>query len=393
MARLAEVIDMRVWKASKKQSRRRGLPRQRRQLRCERNVRKAVVALCRAYRRRGMSRREIARRIRLSESTLRRWELQWRRDRMDLKPRGRPPDVADRETRKEVLVMMAVLGPDVGLPTLRHEFPDVARGELRELQRHARRAYRRRRRWLVHMLHWTRAGAVWAMDFSDPPAPIDGLYPKLFCVRDLASGRQLLALPCLDKSTETVLAALRSLTRWMGAPFVLKCDNEGAFRSEEIQAWARGLGLRILYSPPHTPEYNGSIEAGIGSIKTRAHHEAARQGRPGEWTCDDVEAALQQANTTARPRGHRGPTPQEMWIDRIPIGKTERTMFQRTYRRRAMDERRERGLPWYVRLQHGEQASIDRVAIGRALIDHGFLLIRRRRVSLPNRHRKCAVIW
>lgn len=373
--------------------RRRGLPRQRARLRCERSARMAAVALFRAYRRRGMSRREIARRLGLPEATLRRWERRWRQDRMDLRPRGRPPDVADRQRRQEVLALMDLLGPDVGLPTLRHEFPDVARGELQELQRHARRAYRRRRRWLMHMLHWTRAGAVWAMDFSDAPAPIDGLYPKLFLVRDLASGQQLLAQPCLDKSSATALAALRSLTRWMGLPVVLKCDNGGGFRSEEIQAWARGLGLRILYSPPRTPEYNGSIEAGIGSIKVRAHHEAARQGRPGEWTCDDVEAALQQANTTARPHGHRGPTPQEMWIDRIPIGESERRMFQKTYRRRALQERRERGLPWYVRLQHGEQSSIDRVAIGRALIDHGFLLIRRRRVSLPNRHRKRVGFW
>ena len=201
-----------------------------------------------------------------------------------------------------------------------------------------------------------------------------------------------MALPCTDKSAAVALAALKALARWCGVPLVLKCDNEGAFRSEEMKAWARQHGVMLLFSPPGTPEYNGSIEAGIGSIKTRAHYEAVRQGRPGEWTCDDVEAAVQQANTTARPHGPRGPTPLEMWTDRMPIGEAEREMFQRTYRRRYGQECAERGIPWGVRLQHWEQASIDRVAISRALIEHGFLLFRRKRVSLPNSHRKACII-
>ncbi|GMV84091.1 MAG: hypothetical protein AMXMBFR7_52750 [Planctomycetota bacterium] len=31
-----------------------------------------------------------------------------------------------------------------------------------------------------------------------------------------------------------------------------------------------------LLSPIYYPQYNGSAEAGIGSLQTRAHHEAAR---------------------------------------------------------------------------------------------------------------------
>ena len=41
------------------------------------------------------------------------------------------------------------------------------------------------RRGLVHVLYWRRAGAVWAADFSDPPAPIEGRYSHLKNVRDL----------------------------------------------------------------------------------------------------------------------------------------------------------------------------------------------------------------
>jgi hypothetical protein len=280
------------------------------------------------------------------------------------------------------------MGPEVGLPTLRNLFPHVARAELIELQRHCRFTFRRRHRWLVHVLEWTRAGAVWAMDFADPPAPIDGLYRKLFCVRDLASGKQLLVLPCPDKSTRTALTALKAIARWLGLPLVLKCDNDKCFRAHELTAWAREKKVSLLFSPEAMPSYNGSIEAGIGSIKTRTHYEAARQGRPGEWTCDDVEAALQQANTTARPHGRYGPTPQEAWNDRMPLGQAEREMFWRTYRRRYAQECTERGLPWGQQLQHREQASIDRVAIGRSLIEYGFLLVRRRRITLPIRRRR-----
>jgi hypothetical protein len=70
-------------------------------------------------------------------------------------------------------------------------------------------------------------------------------------------------------------------------------------------------GTLQLLSPPGTPEYNGTCEAGIGSLKTRTHHEAARNDRPGEWTCDDVEGARMMDNETGRPWGVNGLTPKE----------------------------------------------------------------------------------
>jgi hypothetical protein len=55
------------------------------------------------------------------------------------------------------------------------------------------------------------------------------------------------------------------------------------------------------------------VEAGNGFVKTRTRQEAARHGRIGCWTCDDLKAVRLQANLTARPWGDRGPTPQEVW--------------------------------------------------------------------------------
>jgi len=96
-------------------------------------------------------------------------------------------------------------------PALRDLFPEVARGALENLLERCRSVYRRRSRWLVHTLRWTRPGTVWATDFTTPPALIDGVYPRLLLVRDLASGRQLLGLPCPGESAGLVVAALRFL--------------------------------------------------------------------------------------------------------------------------------------------------------------------------------------
>ena len=84
-----------------------------------------------------------------------------------------------------------------------------------------------------------------------------------------------------------------------GAPLVLKSDNGSAFVASAFEALLAGLRVWQLLSPPRLPSYNGSCEAGIGSMKARTHHQATRLGRAGEWTCDDAEAARQQANQTA----------------------------------------------------------------------------------------------
>ena len=116
--------------------------------------------------------------------------------------------------------------------------------------------------------------------------------------------------------------------------------------------------------------------------------EAARHDRPGTWTLDDVEAARCQANETARPWGWRGPTPDDVFEKKIPISDEERRMFISSYEAYARCERLAQGLDPDAELDHYQQAAIDRVAIVRALIEHGYLQIRRRRVTPPFVRRK-----
>ena len=100
-----------------------------------------------------------------------------------------------------------------------------------------------------------------------------------------------------------VAALLEALIRKCGAPLVLKHDNESCFLGPGVGEVVTRHGILHLRSPSGTPELGSACEAGIGGLKYRAHLEAARNGRPGEWTCDDLEYARQRANATARAIG------------------------------------------------------------------------------------------
>jgi len=363
--------------------RRRGLMRQRRARQAERTARCSAVAFARWMQGRGLTRSATAHRLGLSASALSRWAHRWKEDRMTLRPRGRPAGDLDRETRAGILSVFSLMGPHATLAALRDLFPEVARGALENLLERCRSVYRRRSRWLVHTLRWTRPGTVWAMDFTEPPAPIDGVYPRLLLVRDLASGRQLLGLPCPGESAGLVVAALRFLFRLDGPPLVLKMDNGSAFVSAEVKTLLQEHGVFALFSPPGTPAYNGSVEAGIGSLEVRAFYESARHDRPGEWTSGDVAAACRQANDTAHPWGLGGPTPEQAWRDRTRINEIEAQLFRSTYDRQQERACAERGISTSQSASHWLRASIDRVALSRALIERGYLLIRSRRVTPP----------
>lgn len=302
---------------------------------------------------------------------------------MRLVARGRPTERAARDVRQAVLSMFSLIGPQLGLPTLQEIFPDVARSQLLDLQRRYRFAYTKHRGVLLHALKWTRTGAVWGTDFSDAPCAIEGAYEKLFLVADLESRVKLQALPAGDEKASTARQSLEALFLWHGAPLVLKSDNGSAFISEEIRECLSRYEVLPLYSPPRTPRYNGAIEAGIGSIKTRAHYESARHDRPGVWTCDDVEAARLSANETPGGAGAVAASPGDRWARRAPITAQERQRFLEAYRRHERAERAQRALPPAVALSQREQDSIDRVAISRALIELGYLLVRRRRITQP----------
>ena len=248
-------------------------------------------------------------------------------------PWGRPIRAATRQERNDVIRLLDELGPGIGLPTLQAVFPLLARAALADVLTRYRRVWRRRHRLPLRVLHWSQPGRVWAIDFHGPRPLIDGLYPDLLAVRDLASGRQLAWLPVRDAMATRVVDALASLFVTHGAPLVLKSDNGSAFGDERVRGLCDQFGVENLFSPPRWPQYNGAIEAGIGSLTTRTDQAVARRGHPEAWTYDDTAVARWEANATARPHGLDGPCPDELWAPRQPITIEERDTFGHTVAR------------------------------------------------------------
>jgi transposase-like protein len=358
----------------------RGAEGQRDRRRHELDARLRLASVADAARANGASIAEAARQVGVAPSTLSDWTRLCDRDCLEPRPLGPPAKRCDRPTRRRVLETLGERGPTLGLPTLRAAFPNVARRELRSLLSRFRRAWVRGKTTLVRALRWTEAGAVMAMDYKQPPAPVDGIYPAILSVRDLASHNALLALPVPGATARSTADALTALFTEHGAPLVMKSDNGSHFTPPEVTDVLDTFQVLHLLSPPGTPSYNGSCEAGIGSLTVRACHEAARHGRPGLWTSDDVEASRAAANETGRPWGPSGPTPNEAWLARRPLDDLRRALGD-TVARFEHELGIERDLVGRE-LDPKELASTRRECISRALVAHGILQVRRRRIRL-----------
>jgi transposase InsO family protein len=367
-------------------ARRPGLSRQpKRPMECA--VRGSVVSVANHVIEQGYTLRQAADFLHLCPRTLREWQADCRHDLLHVHLLGRPlarPSVSDRNL---VIELLDELGPATGIPTLRTCFPTMARAELEDILKRYRRVWRKLNLEVIHRLRWPIPGRVWAIDFTQAPSPIDGRFPYLLAVRDLASGQQLLWQPTRDLTAAVAQDALAALFDGHGSPLVLKMDNGSAFIAEALQNLLRPE-VTPLFSPPYYPRYNGAIEAGIGSLKTRTQAHASCQGHPAYWTCDDVAAAQDDANHNARPRGPSGPAPNDLWMQRSPITTDERQRFHDTLQRRQLEARLEHPIPLGQDLTTKELRSLERKAISRALVELGYLLFSRRRIHLAIKKQK-----
>lgn len=366
----------------------RGWPAQRPRREAERDVRRQAVDFGHWAGRQGLGHDGAAEALGIAPGTLAFWQHRCREDHLATHSLGRRCRRSHVAMRNAVIDLMNTAGPSIGVPALQTAFPQMARGELENLQRRFRRIWRLDNRYFGHILHWHRPGAVWAMDHADPPLPIDGLWPHLLSVRDLASGCQLLWLPVADETARSTIAGLESLFRQYGPPLVLKCDNGPGFIAEDTRAFLALWRVQPLFSPPYLPSYNGGCEAGNGAQKVRTHQQAALAGRAGCWTADDAEAACRIANEEYYPGGRNQPTRDQRWQVRLPIAEEERAAFGRTLRHEQERACNERHYPLDTDLGLAVQATIDRLAIRRALVEHGLLSFTRRPITPPIRSQK-----
>jgi hypothetical protein len=329
------------------------------------------------------SRRKVAAALGVTERTLRRWAQRRRNGGPLIGRRGRRPEPVARSRRQGLIAAMLRFGPCAGVNVLRGLFGDVPYRTIAKLKRRFARVVQRRRGWYRRKLRWLRAGAVWATDFTHPEAALESACNRLCLVRDLGSGAQLAAVPCCGERARVVCAVLAVLFCVLGPPLVLKHDGGGAFWADRTRALLRKHAVVALRSPPRTPQYNGSCERAGGTLKQRIAHVAWARGDPDRWTDSDIAEALHAANTTARPRGANGPTPDEALALRRRVGGRERKAFKRT-RRRAIarlvkTHETQRG----TMLRCATRAAILRKATQHALCEHGYLELRRGRISTP----------
>jgi len=328
-------------------------------------------------------RRRVAAALGVSERTLRRWAKRRALGQPLVRRRGRPPTAVAWERRQALLAWIARLGPGAGVPVLRGLFRDVPYRFLARFKRRFVRAMQRRRGFWRRRLVWARAGAVWASDFTHPAAPLERDDNRLCLVRDLSSGAQLAAAPCRNEPAAPVLAVLATLFAVLGPPLVLKHDNGGGFIAHDVVRLLDEHGVVPLRSPPNTPQYNGACERAGGSLKGRIAHAAALHGHDDRWTDADIADALLLANATARPHGANAPTPLEALAARRPITPAEREAFQQTRARAIQEALATRDANGGTMPTCAEHAAIVRNATQHALCEHGYLTIRRGRISTP----------
>jgi transposase InsO family protein len=358
-------------------------------------IRQQAVACCQTWGDQGLTRAQCGCLLHISPHTLRAWDHDRRVAILGQAPLGRPVTRSPLAVRQAILAYVKLSGPGVGVPTLQEHFPGVPRAELADLLERYRTVWRVRHAPYARVLHWQTPGFVWAADFTEPSRwglspslpPIAGRYPYVLAVRDLASGCMLAWQPLPTLTEEVTTEVLARLFALYGAPLVLKIDNGSAFRAAAFQEFLEASGVIPLYSPPSCPMYNGSIEASIGSLKTRTEEHAREQGRAGRWELADLAAAQAAANAS-HPRRLNGRTPASVWQSRTLVRPIERVVFALTVDRQRFQARDELGIEQEEFLDHWRNSAVDRRAVERALVEHGHLLFTRRRLPLSIRPQK-----
>jgi transposase InsO family protein len=361
-------------------NRQRGRQQQQARRLAEEAARQRVATVCQFAQTQHVPVVHVTRCLSVSDRTVRRW-----RRRACAAPLacaatpGRPSQAANRTDRNLVYRFLRERGTGTPLAAVQAAFPHLRRVDLQDVLRRCRHLAQKKRQRHQSRLHWCRAGAVWAADFKERREPIEGRYPWILAVKDLASRCQLAWLPVEEATAETVQATYARLFAEHGPPLVLKSDNGGQFRDDRTKQLLANHDVVPLYNPRRRPAYNGGVERANGQLAGYQEAVAAAQGRAGLPTCGDAEQARQLANELARPAGWRGPTAGQLWQQRQPLKAEERASFLTAVAERRLESRAALNFQPAEPLSHYPQAAVDRRAVRDALVAQGLLQIESRR--------------
>lgn len=109
---------------------------------------------------------------------------------------------------------------------------------------------------------------IWGLDLTGK-TDTQGKLHALLGIIDHGS-RSLLHLQALhDKTTQTIIGALKQTIRTHGIPKVIRTDNEGMFRSLAFGKALEQLSIRHQRTDPGCPWQNGRIERLFGTLKDK----------------------------------------------------------------------------------------------------------------------------
>lgn len=277
-------------------------------------------------------------------------------------------------------------GGRVSIAYLKSRYPQASRRAIGEWKKTWLRKSEATKRAAQKRLHWQKPGRVWALDGTHTPKAIEGKGRQVLVLRDVASGYTLAALPAAE-STGDVLSFLRRQFAKHGEPLVLKTDNGSSFKAQETQDFLAEKGVTPLLSPPHYPQYNGSIERSMQDIKAYAEVAATLSDREGKWLQEDLEKAVLMTNDRQVERAGTWQSPAMRYATRDPISDLERALFQVESRREV--DRRIQSFQKDFTPETSEKerqkllALAARLGVTRALETCGYLTIEEGRVSPP----------
>jgi hypothetical protein len=319
--------------------------------------------------------------FRVCTRSLRRWAERARGGEEKARRRGRPRQVFDRFIRQGVIAMLLVVGPRVGVETLREMFGTVPHRQLGDFKRRMKAVMKRREGYRQQRLQWLVAGATWAMDFTKARGELSGGATHLLVVRDLASGMRLAIVSSVNECGLVVRETLEKLILMHGAPLVIKHDGGGAFTCDLTKRLLRRYGVLALRSPCYTPRYNGSCERDIGWTKLRIENTAWVAGHAGRWGDADIERARALMNLTTR----CGTGSARAAFDERPsLPLDRRRAFKRLWIS-MIRSARVTHVACFGRMPDAKQReALRRQTLQQALLEQRYLTIRRGRLSTPD---------
>ena len=118
-------------------------------------------------------------------------------------------------------------------------------------------------------------------------------------------------------------------------------------------------------------------------MKKRTAEQAMLAGHPDCWTVAELQAALFVANVVLHPHGANAPTPGEVWRQRQPISPEMRAAFSLSLECQRQRAREEAIVTANDLTRRTLFDQIDRVAIGRTLVEFDLVRFTRRSFTPP----------